>query len=288
MSEPQTVDLKGESVEHLHLLSSDEAGWNGINLIYEREPAGEAPETWLGRHLLVICLGNFRANYRLKGSWQHQDYTKGDLVIFPAHEPFPKVQIDREVEIIELFLEPEILTQAIGEKAVEIELLPQLKLRDPLIEQMGLALKTELEKGGADSKFYAESMSTALSAHLLRRYSSYRAIKNYQGRLPQSSLKTVIAYIHEHLDQSLTLAELASIVFLSPHHFAHLFKQSTGRSPHQYITQCRIERAKRLLRQAGTPIAEICQQVGFQNQSHFTRVFRQYTQTTPKAYRNLL
>ena len=57
MSEPQTVDLKGEFVEHLHLLSSDEAGWNGLNLIYEREPAGEAPETWLGRHLLVICLG---------------------------------------------------------------------------------------------------------------------------------------------------------------------------------------------------------------------------------------
>ena len=286
MSEPQTVDLKGEFVEHLHLLTSDEAGWNGLNLVYEREPAGEAPETWLGRHLLVICLGNFRANYRLKGSWQHQDYTEGDLVIFPAHEPFPRVQIDREVEIIELFLEPETLTKTIGEGAA-VEVIPQLKLRDPLIKQMGLALKTELERGGADSKLYAESMSTALSAHLLRRYSSY-TVKNYSGGLPKSQLREAIAYIHEHLDQNLTLAELASVVYLSPHHFANLFKQSTGRSPHQYVTHCRIEKAKRLLRQPNTPIIEICQQVGFQNQSHFTRVFRQYTHSTPKAYRNSL
>ena len=287
MSEPQTVDLKGEFVEHLHLLSSDEAGWNGLNLIYEREPAGEAPETWLGRHLLVICLGNFRANYRLKGSWQHQDYTEGDLVIFPAHEPFPRVQIDREAEIIELFLEPETLTQAIDGETAAVELIPQLKLRDPLIQQIGLALKSELERGGADSKFYAESMSTALSAHLLRRHSSHR-IKDYSGGLSKSQLREAIAYIHEHLNQNLTLAELASVVYLSPHYFAHLFKQSTGRSPHQYVTHCRMEQAKRLLRQQELTIVEICQQVGFQNQSHFTRVFRQYTQTTPKVYRNLL
>ena len=130
-------------------------------------------------------------------------------------------------------------------------------------------------------------MSTALSAHLLRRYSSYR-VRDYSGGLPKSQLREAIAYIHEHLNQNLSLAELAGVVFLSPHYFAHLFKQSTGFSPHQYVTHCRIEQAKRLLRQSPTPIAEICQQVGFQNQSHFTRVFRQYTQTTPKAFRNSL
>ncbi|MBE9042244.1 AraC family transcriptional regulator, partial [Oscillatoriales cyanobacterium LEGE 11467] len=58
-----TLDLNGDYIEHLHLLSSDEAGWDGLHLIYEREPAGEMPGGNLGLHLLTICLGEFHASY---------------------------------------------------------------------------------------------------------------------------------------------------------------------------------------------------------------------------------
>ncbi len=287
---PQTLDLAGDYIEHLHLLSSDDAGWDKLNLIYEEEPAGEMPGAILERHMVVICLGNFRASFQLNGKWQHQFYTPGDVVIFPANEPFPTTQIDREVELIELFVDPALLCDAVGECVDKpFELLPHWQVRDPLIYQMGIALKTELESGGIDSQLYAESMATALSAHLLQRYSSRKPeIRHNPGRLPHYKLKRALAYIYDHLDQSLTLAELAAFVQMSPHYFASLFKQSTGFTPHQYITQCRIEKAKQLLRQKYLPIIEISQQVGFQNQSHFTRVFRQYTQTTPKAYRNSL
>jgi AraC family transcriptional regulator len=289
VSQEQPVDLKGEYVEHIHLLSSDIAGWDNLNLIYELEPAGEMPETWLDRHMLIICLGNFRANLKLNGGWQCQDYARGDIVLFPAKEFFPKVQIDREVPLIELFLEPAILTRSISE-AVEtekIELIPQLKLRDPLIQEIGLALKAELEVGGADSRLYAESMATALSLHLLRRYFSRKQqIRSCTGGLPKYRLRKVIDYIQEHLDQNLTLAELATAVQMSPHYFASLFKQSMGLTPHQYVTKCRIQKAKQLLRQTELPIIEICQEVGFESQSHFTRVFRQQNAMTPKAYRN--
>lgn len=152
---------------------------------------------------------------------------------------------------------------------------------------MGLALKAELEAGGTDSRLYAESMATAMAVHLLRRYSLLeQEIKHYTGGLPKYKLREAIAYIQEHLEQNLTLAELAAVVHMSPHYFASLFKQSTGLTPHQYVTSCRIERAKQLLARRELTIVEICQQVGFQNQSHFTRVFRQHTTTTPKAYRD--
>jgi AraC family transcriptional regulator len=154
---------------------------------------------------------------------------------------------------------------------------------------MGLALKAELEAGGADTRLYAESMATALSVHLLRRYSSRQPeIRDYPGGLPKYKLREAIAYIQEHLDQNLTLAELSSAVQMSSHYFASLFKQSTGLTPHQYVTKCRIEKAKQLLLQRELTIVEICQEVGFQNQSHFTRVFRQHTMTTPKVYRDTL
>lgn len=162
-----------------------------------------------------------------------------------------------------------------------------MKLREPLIHHMGLALKAELEAGGADTGLYAESMATALSVHWLRQYSSrQQEIRDYPGGLPKYKLREVIAYIQEHLDQNLTLAELNSPMQMSPHYFASLFKQSTGLTPHQYVTKCRIEKAKQLLLKGELTVVEICQEVGFQNQSHFTRVFRQHTTMTPKVYRD--
>lgn len=157
---------------HLHLLSSFEAGWDGLNLLYEIEPVDETPETYFGVHFIVIALDNFRASYMHNGSWQHIDYTKGDIAIFPATQPFPKTQIDRQVPLVELFLEPAKVASSACEfvDADKIELARQLHIRDPLIQHMGLALKTELEAGGADSRLYASSMASA-SVHLLRRYS---------------------------------------------------------------------------------------------------------------------
>lgn len=286
----QTTDLTGEPIEHTHLLSSEGAGWNNLNLVYELEPAGEMPEVVSPSHMLVISLGEFHGNFKANGTWQQENYATGDIAIFPAHELIPTVRIDREVPLIELFITPETLTNAAVETlGTNIKLIPQFKIRDPLIHQMGLALKTELETGGVDSRLYAESMTTALSIHLLRRYASCKPIiKDYQEGLPNYKLKKIIDYIHGHLEQNLTLAKLASLIHISPHYFASLFKQSTGLAPHQYITKCRLEKAKTLLRQPDLSIITICQEVGFQSQSHFTRVFRQHFTITPKAYRDLL
>lgn len=276
---------------HLHLLSSFEAGWDGLNLLYEIEPVDETPESYFGVHFIVIALDNFRASYMHNGSWQHIDYIKGDIAIFPATQPFPKTQIDRQVPLVELFLEPATLASCACEfvDADKIELAKQLHIRDPLIQHMGLALKAELEAGSVDSRLYASSMASALCVHLLRRYSvGKQEIRSYTGGLPKYQLIDAIAYIHDHLDQNLTLASLSSAVHMSPHYFASLFKQSTKLTPHQYVTKCRIEKAKQLLARHELTLVEICHSVGFQNQSHFTRVFRQYTTTTPKAYRDAM
>lgn len=280
-----------EPPQHLHLLSSYEVGWDGLNLIYEREPADEIPESWFAQHLILICLDDVQANFMLKGNWYTEYYTNGDIIIFPASQPFPRTQVDREFTLIDLYLEPTVLISAVAESVDtdKIELVPQMKLSDPLIQHMGLALKAELEAGGADSRLYAESMATALAVHLLRRYSVYTlTIKDYTGGLPKYKLRAVVNYINEHLDKNLTLAELAFVVQMSPHYFSSLFKQSTGYSPHQYVTKCRIEKAKQFLRGREFTIVEICHLVGFESQSHFTRVFRQYTKMTPKAYRDAL
>lgn len=97
---PQTIDLKGDYIEHTPLLTSEKLGWDGIDLIYDNEPAGAMPETYLARHMLVLCLGDLAAEYSLDGSWKKQNYNNGDLIIFPAKAYFPKTHIDRQVGLI--------------------------------------------------------------------------------------------------------------------------------------------------------------------------------------------
>ena len=283
------TNLKGEYIEHNHLLSSDLAGWDKLGLMYELEPAGEMPEAVTPSHVLVVCLGDFNASFQIDRRWHHEQYTKGDIAIVPAGELFPRVRVDREVPLLDLFLSADALVEAIGETAsTKTQLRSHLRLRDPLIQQMALALKTELETAGEDSKMYADSMATALGAHLLSRYGvTQSVVKEYKGGLTPSQLRTVVEYIQANLSYELNLNNLSNLIHISPHYFASLFKQSTGKTPHKYITQCRLETAKTLLQQQDLSIVFICQEVGFKNQSHFTRVFRQHFKITPKAYRDL-
>ncbi|URD53853.1 helix-turn-helix transcriptional regulator [Chroococcidiopsis sp. CCNUC1] len=71
---------------------------------------------------------------------------------------------------------------------------------------------------------------------------------------------------------------------LSPYHFAHLFKESTNTSPHQYLIRCRIERAKELIVMSDLPLATIAQTVGFASQGHFTYHFKRCVGVTPKVF----
>ncbi|MEW6499227.1 MAG: AraC family transcriptional regulator [Cyanobacteriota bacterium] len=297
MSQKKTItidftqeDASQQILPHPPLLSSQKAGWNGINFEYHRQPTQESPEFCFAQHTITIYVGHLGTRLRVNEHWQSDGSQNGDIYIFPANKSL-KVEWDKEAEFIELYLEPTMLAQ-IADESMEgscIELVPQLKLCDPLIHQIGLALKSELESDGLGSGLYAESMATALSVHLLRRYSVPKpVIQEYTGGLPRYKLKQAIEYINEHLDKELALAEIAAVVHMSSHYFASLFKQSTGLAPHQYVTKCRVEKAKQLLAKGELTIIEICQQVGFQSQSHFTKVFRKYTATTPKAYRNAL
>lgn len=276
-------------MEHEHILSSDRAGWDKLSLIYELEPAGEMPETVIPTHSIIISLGDFQGDFFLDGKWHREQYSSGDIAIIAAGDLFPRVKVDRQVPLLELFLSPQSLAEGIGEIiSPKLQIQSFFRLRDPLIEQMALALKTQLEHAAEDSKLYADSMATALGVHLLKCYGNKNfPVKEYRGGLAPYQLRVIVEYIHNHLDRNLTLATLANLINISPHYFASLFKQSLGMSPHKYITQCRMIEAKNLLRQRELPIAFISQEVGFKNQSHFTRVFRQYFEITPKAYRDL-
>jgi len=114
---------------------------------------------------------------------------------------------------------------------------------------------------------------TASQEHML--------ISSFYGLSPRQ-LKPVIDYINNYLDQDLGLAELAAIAQLSQYHFSRAFKRSTGMSPHQYVIQQRVERAKLLLREKKMSICEVAIAYGFTYQRYLNRHFKRLIGMTPK------
>ena len=94
--------------------------------------------------------------------------------------------------------------------------------------------------------------------------------------------------MHTQLDQDLTLKALAAASYLSPFHFARLFKKLTGATPHNYLAGIRASRAQLLLADTELSVTEVGAQVGYLSASHFTKAFRLATGTTPREFRKAL
>jgi AraC-like DNA-binding protein len=136
---------------------------------------------------------------------------------------------------------------------------------------MALVLQAAVDAEDVAGGLYAEALANALAVHLLRRAALVRPRDQpWHGGLPPSKLHGATAYIRAHLERTLSLAELAAVAQMSPAHFARLFKGATGQTPHQYVTTCRMERAKHLLTETTLSLHEIGAQVGYADQSHFT------------------
>jgi AraC-like DNA-binding protein len=106
------------------------------------------------------------------------------------------------------------------------------------------------------------------------------------GGLPAKKLRRVFEFVEANIDQPINLDKLASVAAVSRFHFHRQFKKATGSTPHRYIMQRRIERAKTLLSESAVPLIEIAARLGFTDQSHFINTFRKMTAVTPKAYRD--
>jgi AraC family transcriptional regulator len=272
----------------LPIASSHAAGWDKIQLADYRQPPHIIPEHCSLQHIICINVGNpVVLEQVVDGHAETVHSVNGEIGIYPANL-WQTFRWDRETEFLQLYLEPRLL-KLINEELCgtdRVELIPQLtSLFDPLIHNIGLALKSALEIDGLGSRLYAESMANALAVHLLSRYSTRkRVIRHYKGGLSQQHLKQVKDYINEYLDQDLSLAELAAVVQLSAYHFARLFKQSTRVSPHQFLIRCRVERAKQLLLKGDLTIAQVAQAVGFASQAHLNYHFKRLVGMTPKTF----
>jgi AraC-like DNA-binding protein len=92
-------------------------------------------------------------------------------------------------------------------------------------------------------------------------------------------------FIDECYDLPLNLVEISKQACLSPYHFLRLFREAFDTTPHQYLIQKRIEKAKELLRVRSLSVTEVCFEVGFQSLGSFSSLFRKFVGHAPITYR---
>lgn len=273
------------------VLSSEPSGWNGIFFHHYDHPAHQSPDHQWMQHIIGITEGTrhpVESEHRVEGK-VHNCYCKpGEMFFIPAGVKYAS-HWHEAGEFSLLGFSPSFFEQVAqaSVRGKRVELIPQIGIRDRLVQQIGLALKADIESKHPAGRVFGESLATGLVIHLLKQYSVWQPqlASNNESQLSERQLKKVSNYIQDCLDQDVSLSDLADVLNLSQYHFCRLFKQSMGMAPHQYLTRCRIDRAKQLLLTTQLTITEIAFAVGFNNHSSFTRLFRQSVGLTPKQFR---
>ena len=206
--------------------------------------------------------------------------TPGDQPVFLRWTSLPRLLV--------IAIEQPFIKQVLGEAfdGKEPAFRTQIGIRDPVIDGMTAAWRRELVERGAGGRLYSEGLGSALAVHVFRAYGDgLSRSPPVIGGLGALRLRRVVDYIEAHLADDISLRDLAAQAGVSTHHFGEAFKASTGTSPHRYLVERRIRRAKELLLGAEQSIAEIAISVGFASHSHFTDNFRRLTGTTPSRFR---
>ena len=169
---------------------------------------------------------------------------------------------------------------------------PQKVVRkDQRLTELGKSLATELASDSAGQEIVLAATVEHLAVHVLRNFSNMRRsdeLELSRVGLIDRRIRRAVELMQAQMDRELSLKEIAAASYLSPFHFARLFKKLTGASPHAYLATLRTKRAQLLLAETDLSVTEISSRVGYASSSHFTKAFRQATGLTPRDFRSAL
>ncbi|CAA9426770.1 MAG: hypothetical protein AVDCRST_MAG74-3391 [uncultured Pyrinomonadaceae bacterium] len=278
------------AADELPILFIRQAARPGLRVNHYRVAPGDLVEQSSSAHELTVTLGGCLTTRKQTavGGAQIKRGRAGNLCVTPAGERVAAFW-NEEVECLLIDVKPELLVQT----ALENDLPPRVELRetyetsDSLIQNLAFALLGESNPREAFGRLYADALAQALIFHLLKSYNADGVLVSKTSSVGLSGyrLRRVKEYVYEHLEEEITLAELAAVAGLSQFYFARAFRRSTGLTPQQFVMKSRLDRAKKLLADSDLPLVEVGIRAGFKSQSHFTTHFRRLTTHTPKTFR---
>jgi AraC family transcriptional regulator len=160
--------------------------------------------------------------------------------------------------------------------------------------QVESQLLQEIKAIENDRLLYEEKLVQLMSLLIVSHYRD-QSVKKQMPSVKRSTKEEItkrllhsLDYLHEHYDEEIALDQLASVTCISKFHFMRLFKIAFNTTPHQYLNQIRVNRAKSFLKKNDTTIGDVARQTGFSDSSSFSRMFFRQTGYYPSQYRATL
>lgn len=257
---------------------------------FEAEPAAMETDVFSQHHVLI----NLKDEPLRVENWrdgEHRDfiYNKDEIVVTPAgvqsgwrwHARSKVIVVTLDPSALERFAQSEVGVVLTG---AQLQNLP--KFKDPDICQAAVMVRDALDAGGIGAEVMFESLARVFLVKLIQRYADRSAeAARFSRAFTARHYKRVLDHVAAHYGEPIALETLAGEAGLSPSHFSRVFKEVISKSPTRFVTEYRVEQARKMLRQGDRPMIDIALSCGFSDQAHFSRVFKQVEGVTPKAYR---
>ncbi|MDF2720865.1 MAG: AraC family transcriptional regulator [Paenibacillus sp.] len=255
----------------------------------------DMPDYHIHNHYELYCLLSGRRTYFIED--RLYPVNTGDLVFIPKHVRHRTLAADAQnhsrlvIEFSDQLMDEimdstfkDVLLRPFREDIRTLRLSPDDRMS---VEQIIYRLIRELREVQVGRSLHVRLLVTELLLHISRLLDRHQAHESaYESELHRR-MSPIIAFINENFVRRLTLSLLSETFYLSPHYISRAFKEVTGFSFVEYVTHMRTTEAKRLLRETNHKVTLIAEMVGFDNFTHFGRVFQQFVHLSPSQYRKM-
>lgn len=248
--------------------------------IKERNEVADFPLHWHDYYEMEICIDG-SAVHKING--KEYSFKKGDFLIIKTSD-FHEVKIESAITYYNISFSPTAIEPKLLALLMEKRNFTSGKLKNDDFLAVTTILKNASKNGFANKELNDIVQLSAVNMTIATalRYAPISTSEQENTLLQQS-----INYIHTNFMQNPSLYSVAQMSGFQVNYFCRKFKQATGKTYLQYLSEVKIEHAKNLLASSLLSVTEVCYECGFSSLSHFLREFRKKTNFTPTEYRNL-
>jgi len=189
-------------------------------------------------------------------------------------------------QLILSFEESHLLRAAREIGKTRVNVASRLRFENRQLHLLMSEFQREMESGWETGAIYQEHLGLLFSIALIQKFNECTAaLPIVKGGMTRVRLQRVLDYIAANSHRDITLTDLAEVADLSRFHFARLFRLQMAMTPHRYLMDWRLERAKALLRLDTSMVADIALETGFRSTGHFSRAFRRCVGVSPTEWK---
>jgi len=272
-------------------VDSSSQGWEELSLKGYRYPRLDVVVPTMRDYMIVAYVGGqAKMSRQDSAGWESHRVEPGMVTILTRGEQSHWTW-DQPIQVSHIYLSQSAISrvacEAFDRDIRNIEIGDQVGVEDRVFPALMVLLKDEIKTGGVGGSIYVEALKNQICVHLLRRFARVTFVdeKNVAGFNPVQR-RLLIEYIHENIDQKITLEKLAELAKTSVTQLTRRFHADFACPPHTYVMNVRIQNAKRLLSsKREIPLKVVAAESGFSDQSHMTRVFSRLLKMTPLEFK---